>query len=1184
MRLKRLELKGFKSFANETVIHFSENVTGVVGPNGSGKSNIVDAMRWVLGEQSSKDLRLESMSDIIFNGTKKRRKSPYAKVSVVFDNDSGVLPSEYSEVEVQRILDQDGNSEYSINGTKCRLMDIKSLFVDTGIGSNSYAIIALGMVDDILNDTENARMRMFEQAAGISKYKQRKHQSLLKLKGTNADLERIEDLLHEINLNLQALQRQAAKARRFLKIRQDYEEFSIKLAVVQSKHINEKYKEYREALDKEKANITGVQAMISKLDLEIEELKNKNIEKEMHVSSAQRTLTEIVNRIRSAENDKNITEQRVIFAERQLKELEERKVRIHERRSYAQEQISSKEISVETESKKLHALKEEAERIAVEKGHVEQRMKLVGADRSERLDIQQKLERKQVEYEKELSIIDMRIVDIEQRTQANISKLESFTGMITSLEETYKGEIYLIDEMEKKMKLLGDGEQTRKERLKETEENIRLSREELNVLNRKIDALGNEYKLLKNLVDKLEGFPESIKFLNKQEEWAGSARLFSDILYCEEKYRTAIENYLEPYLSYYVVPNSDKAYEAITLLKGAQKGKAQFFINAIFKTPVSDPSPSAELIKAIDVVEVDKQFYPMMASLLENVYILDDTEQIDDFTSLYPDKILITRDGTIVKEINKISGGSSGLFEGKRLGRKKNLEKLHQKIRELQEKQSLKERDLNKLQEERQRLITADRDQDIRVLRTKLDEEYRKSQQSAIKLDSLKEQVAEMENFKSQSGGEVKELKEKKQNYGKELAEVSVQLNELRNSLSNIEGTYADVNREVASLSEKHNNHRIQLIKQEGLLERFKQELTNFQAQINETEKALEEIEAEKNRYDKEKADNQQRIGKIIDELEKNIDLKKQRESQLNQAESLFFNERKKVQDLERELRDQQKVLQQHQHLLTGYTEKYTDARVQMSSMAERLKVEFDVSMDAILNREIEEGVDADELAEKVERLRNRKQNFGEVNPMAVEAYEEMKERYDLIVQQRQDVIDAKDSLEETIKEIESRATELFMEAFEKIRENFISVFRSLFRSEDTCDLLLEDPDNPLESVIHIIARPKGKKPKSLSQLSGGEKTLTATALLFALYLLKPAPFCIFDEVDAPLDDVNIDKFNNIIKDFSAHSQFIIVTHNKMTMASVDVIYGVYMDEPGVSGVSAVDFRHYEDSGLIMSE
>lgn len=1179
-----MELKGFKSFANDTVIHFSEDVTGIVGPNGSGKSNIVDAMRWVLGEQSSKDLRLEAMSDIIFNGTKKRRKSPYAKVAVVFDNDSGVLPSEFNEVEVQRTLDQDGNSEYFINGVKSRLKDIKSLFADTGIGSNSYAIIALGMVDDILNDTENARRKMFEQAAGISKYKQRKHQSLLKLKSTNADLERIEDLLHEINLNLKALQRQARKARKYLKIRKDYEVNSIKLAGVQSRHIHEKYIEFREAIGKEKEKIALTNAAISKLELEIEELKNKNLEKEVKVSSEQKRLSEIVNTIRKLENDKNITEQRVAFAERQLKEQEHRKERLHERKHIAAEKITIRENVIDKELVELDKLKSTEQAIFAKKEKVEQRMSVVGADRSERLKIQQKLEKSQVQNEKELSILGTRIADIEQRTTGNKEKLDNLKNTIEALEKTYRTEILRIDELEKKLNELDASEKQRKERLKITEEKVDQLKEELNRINRKLDAHQNEYKLLKNLVDKLEGFPESIKFLNKQETWSTSAKLFSDILYCEEKYRTAIENYLEPFLSYYVVPNSEKAYEAIALLKGAQKGKAQFFINAVFEEPDNRDEQLPNMVCAIDIIEVDKQFHPLMASLLKNVYILEDTAEIEKYTQEYPSKIILTQDGTIVKDINKIRGGSSGLFEGKRIGRKKNLEKLHQKIRESQTRQSQKEQELNKLLAEKEELLAATKENEVVELKATLDKEYRSSQQSAIKIENLREQTDELKSYESQASAQMMDFKQKKERLTKELLEISSQLQSMSSDLSDIEGAFTEVNKKVSSLSEKYNQHKIQVIRQESTIERYRQELKNHQEQLAETDKSLLEIKAEKERLTQEKKESLLQITTLRNTIEKQQDLKSVKEKQLNKAESLFFSERKKVRDLEAELKNKQKVLQQHQHLLNGYTEKYTEAKIELSNLAERLKVEFDVSMDALLNRNLEEEVDVEALKSKVEKLRHKKQNFGEVNPMAVQAYEEMKERYDLIVQQKQDVIDAKASLEETIKEIEERATDRFMEAFGQIRENFITVFRTLFRSEDSCDLILEDEENPLDSGINIVARPKGKKPQSLSQLSGGEKTLTATALLFALYLLKPAPFCIFDEVDAPLDDVNIDKFNNIIKDFSSHSQFIIVTHNKMTMAAVDVIYGVYMDEPGISGVSAVDFRHYEDSGLIMSE
>lgn len=1184
MRLKRLELKGFKSFAEETVIHFSEDVTGIVGPNGSGKSNIVDAVRWVLGEQSSKDLRLESMSDIIFNGTKKRRKSPFAKVVIVFDNDKGILPSEYSEVEIKRTLDHDGHSEYYLNGVKCRLKDIKGLLVDTGIGSNSYAIIALGMVDDILNDTDNARRRMFEQAAGISKYKQRKHQSMLKLKSTNADLERIEDLLHEINKNLKSLKRQARRAKKYLQVKQDYMDCSIKLAALKSQELNEQYKSVQASIKSEKDKALQVQTEINKVELEVEERKNRNTEKEIEVGSAQKGLTELVNSIRTLDNERNIAEQKITFAERQITDLNEREKRTITRKKSSNQEIEQYESQIKAEKEKLKGLQEHKVELKKVKDEIEERLSRVGADRSEQLQFQQKIEREQLQHEKEISVLESRIEDIKNRDTSNKNKIDSLENSLETLENSHAEEIRSIDELEKKLTGLNTVEDARIEKLSETEENIQSLRDELREINRKMDAWQNEYKLIKNLVDKLEGFPESIKFLNKQEDWGGNARLFSDILYCEEQYRSAIENYLEPYLSYYVVATTGKAFEAITLLKGAQKGKAQFFINSAFDQPEQMPEKLPGLLPAVDIVEVDPQYEQLMSSLLSEVYIVEKGRDFDALAAQFPSKILLAYDGTVVKWKNRISGGSTGLFEGKRIGRKKHLEKLKEKINNLRVQQSDKDKKLNQFLNQKEKLMAQDVSGEIKSLNKTLEQEYRKSQQSAIKIENIKENIAGLKLSNTQSGKQNESYIAERDNHVKVLEKIVKTLKEVSEDMQNIEGAYSDVNKKASALSERYNQQNIQVIRQENLIERRNQDLANSQRILNEAINELSQINTERESRNQEKLRNTEHIQELRKQLEVKSELKKEKESNLTEVETVYYKEKEEIRNLEDGLKNNQKKLRQYEYLVAEYKDKYNDLKLDLNRMAERLKVEFDVSMDAILNTELEEELDVEILSEKVEKLRGKKERFGEVNPMALEAYEEMNERYELMVQQKDDIEKARESLEETIQEIEMRATERFMGAFEKIRGYFKEVFRTLFRSEDSCDLILEDESDPLESDIYIVARPKGKKPKSISQLSGGEKTLTATALLFALYLLKPAPFCIFDEVDAPLDDANIDKFNNIIKEFSKHSQFVIVTHNKMTMASVDVIYGVYMDDPGVSGVSAVDFRHYEDSGLAMSE
>ena len=402
-----------------------------------------------------------------------------------------------------------------------------------------------------------------------------------------------------------------------------------------------------------------------------------------------------------------------------------------------------------------------------------------------------------------------------------------------------------------------------------------------------------------------------------------------------------------------------------------------------------------------------------------------------------------------------------------------------------------------------------------------------------------------------------------------------------KSKISNTDDSFRKIADELSVASNAFNEKNIEFIRQQNKVNTIQRELSYRENQLEETKHNLQRNEQSLAHAEVE----QKEIEEDVESLEKTLllqyELKKEKEALLSSAEQNYFQIRGGINEIEDELRKVNKTRSETQVLITTLKDKFNEMKLDLSSTGERLKIEFGIDLEEVMQREANLDINPEELQAKVERLKNRLDNYGEINPMAVEAYDEMKIRYDSITEQKDDILKAKSSLLDTIKEIEDTATVHFMEAFMKVRTYFIDVFRTLFTEDDTCDLILAEPDNPLESPIKIIAKPKGKRPQSINLLSGGEKTLTATALLFALYLLKPAPFCIFDEVDAPLDDANIEKFNKIIRKFSKDSQFIIVTHNKETMAAVDVIYGVYMQEQGVSGVSPVDFRELDHSSTL---
>jgi chromosome segregation protein len=711
---------------------------------------------------------------------------------------------------------------------------------------------------------------------------------------------------------------------------------------------------------------------------------------------------------------------------------------------------------------------------------------------------------------------------------------------------------------------------------KATEAVDRLQNEQSKI-NRGLDARRNEFKLTKSMIDSLEGFPESIRFLSQSKQWKEDPQLLSDLVLVDQDYRVAIENYLESILNYYVVEDAEEAGKAISLLSKSQKGKANFFLLDAIPGYQGGPAllpPGTR--PATDVVKVDKVFQPLLDHLLHNVLVTD----ADTLPERPPEGItVLTRSGRFIRRPFSVSGGSVGLFEGKKIGRKKNLEVLEKAIEaaELQaraiEKELYQER--NKLNELRQRRV----DKDIQEKQRELSRLQQKRAGLRARVDSFQNYFTETQAKNDHLDKQVKEIIKTNAVIVRDLEKSQANVESMREQLAGTDGNYRQLSEQLSEASAAYNQQNIQYIQQQNQVETLEREVNFRRNRLKElgdldlsNKDQLEKLAKEARQFDE-----QEKVqAKNLEVMYVN---KTEYQTTLNAAEQDYFSARTTINSMEDELRRENRARQDGQILVNQLKEKFTDIKFKINGLAERLKIEFNLGLEELGQLEIKEWVGATgDLEVKVDRLRGRIGNYGEINPMAVEAYDEMKERHDTISKQRDDIVEAKSTLIKTIKEIENTATVQFLDAFERVRTYFIDVFRSLFTEDDNCDLILLDPENPLESKIEIVAKPKGKRPTTISQLSGGEKTLTATALLFALYLLKPAPFSIFDEVDAPLDDANISKFNKIIKKFSKDSQFIIVTHNKLTMEAVDTIYGVYTNEQQGSGVLPVQFKELEGS------
>jgi chromosome segregation protein len=1177
MQLTKLEIKGFKSFGDKILVNFGEGITGIVGPNGCGKSNIVDAIRWVLGEQKISALRSEKLENIIFNGTKTRKATQLAEVSLSFNNTKNLLPVEYNEVTITRRFYRSGDSEYLLNGVNCRLKDITNLFLDTGIASNSYAIIELGMVDDILNDKENSRRHLFEEAAGVSKFKIRKKETLRKLKDTDADLDRVADLLFEIEKNMRSLERQARQAKRYYTIKEDYKVYSIEFA-------RKSVSQQKEALEKIDKQIRGehdlklsLNKQIAEKESELEKAKADLVQKEKLLAGRQKTLNEHVSKIRNYESEKKIKHERLRF-------LNDKSESIKEQLGQDRQSMERSAFSIQS----LNQEKETAEKLLKEAESVLQSLK-------EEVD-EQKLQTNQLasehlQLDEEYRNKKDELYSLTKNREIKEVQLNSYTGELEKTTSDTSEKSANLAQFESKLKQLNEdialkehelgtlqkGESQLQQTIEHTEKTIEVIRDEKQQTSRKLDARQNEYSLTKSLVDNLEGFPEAIKFLKKKASWNKHAPLLSDIISCDEKFRVTIENYLEPYMNYYIVQDEGDAYQAINLLNDAAKGKAHFFILSKFESyHAKDPKIFDSAIPATEIIEYENKYKHLVAHILDDVYIVTGHEV--SFPK-DPESIFITQNGKVTKRKFSISGGSVGLFEGKRIGRAKNLEKLQVEVKKLQlklddveENHKQKLQELDKLKGQTRTIHIDSLQKEINLVRQELVSYETKQEQmtgllssNTIRREDIIENIDKLRSELEQIVPDVEKLREELQISSNKLQVLNVEL------IGNKELLEA----KSASFNEKN----ILFHQQQNKLNSLAQEIS-----FKESAKIASEQRIDKNSKDLLK--NEEEIKKLLESNEireeELIDLYKEKETievGVNEAEKDYYASRGHIDEIDRSLRAVHSKKDNIDDLLMEFQNRANELKLEMSAGKERLSVEFNVDINSLpeLDEQSEIARMSEEaLDEKIKKFRGTLERLGPVNPMAMEAFDEIKERHTFISEQKDDLEKARDSLMSTIEEIDLVAKETFLQSFEKIKANFIKVFRSLFTEEDDCDLRLLNPESPLESSIEIIAKPKGKKPLTISQLSGGEKTLTATSLLFSIYLLKPAPFCIFDEVDAPLDDANIDKFNNIIRKFSDDSQFIIVTHNKRTMASTDVIYGITMVEQGVSRVVPVDLRELD--------
>lgn len=1185
MRLKSLEIKGFKSFGDKVIIHFDEGVTAIVGPNGSGKSNVVDAMRWVLGEQKTRLLRSEKMENIIFNGTKQRKQANLAEVSLTFENNKGILPTEYTNVSITRRLYRSGESEYLLNGLTCRLKDINDLFLDTGIGPDSYAIIELNMVDDILKDRNNTIKTLLEEAAGISKYKIRKRQTFQKLEETDADLNRVNDLLFEIEKSLKQLESQAKKTDRYYRIREEYRTISTQLALYSIRNQSSALVDFQKKEQDQLSSKSKLQEELEKLEISLQAAKVTALEKEKHFQAVQKALNEKLLEITRFENEEKNRNERLNFLVEKQKQLQVQNEQ--DDQSLLQLQNNLLELQNEKIREEEH-LRQLEETVNGLKAESEQSKTSYEASQISIRELNQQTYQLRTminEFETKQAVKESRFNSIQEEVKRHRAQQEEHQNKLKGIEQEIAT---LLPDKEN-----ADQELKRLKQLRlELDENIKLCETRLKELNqvlqaesRKLDARHNEYQLTKNLLEQMEGYPESIRYLKKHHQQAKAAPLLSEIIVCEDAYKLAIENFLDPYLNHFVVDTMEEAWNALQTLNESAKGRAHFFVlETLHHYSSNSLTPLEGCTPALQAIEKNSKYEGLFNFLLGHVQILDKDRSLQD----YPfegdqSSVIISQSGNFLRQKYAIGGGSIGLFDGKRTGKFRNLEKLADELKkqelileQYREQVKHSENELAGFKEqiqETQQLINRQENDFIRLngqvntLQSNRDFLFNNLEQSNRNSSKLEEEASAIEKM----------LAEEQSNPELSPALLRERLDNLVQQLNIQQDLTLTLQRESNEKSQLFNQQNIVLLQQQNRIQNIIRDIGYKSNQSDALRKNKEQyaidLEMVKSQTDA-----------LLGGLENNSDAfkamleeKQSFEIAYKETENEYLQSRADIEEEEKRLHEIRRNKEQADAVLQQIHDELNELKLQMHSLKERLNIEFNLDIQELSAQEPDPEFNEEEMRPRAEQLRKRVNEFGPINPMALEQYKEIKERYDFIIAEKTDLLNAKEALLKTINEIDETAKTVFMEAFTQVRANFIRVFRSLFTDDDTCDLVLSESANPLETDIQIIAQPKGKKPLSIHQLSGGEKTLTATALLFGIYLLKPAPFCIFDEVDAPLDDNNIEKFNNIIKTFSHESQFIIITHNKKTMAATDIMYGITMAEPGVTTVVPVDMRAYAE-------
>ncbi len=1174
MYLSRLQLLGFKSFAQKTKLDFSEGITCVIGPNGSGKSNIVDAIRWVLGEQRASTLRSDKMENVIFNGTKNRKPIGMAEISITIENNKKILNTEFDEVVISRRLYRSGDSQYLINKSPVRLKDVLNLFMDTGLGANSYSVIELKMIESILSENKYERRLLFEEAAGIVKYKIRRKSALRKLDSTKIDLNRVNDIIIEVEKTVNSLSRQVGKARRYLSYTEELKKNEIDLSCYRFNTLYDEIKPLQLQLKEISQIKENSYHQITLEEALLEEYKREMIKTEQTLQNLHDELRIKDNEIAKIDQDSAISTTK---SEEMVKTRERYKTDIENFRKKIK-LIEENILQYQDELNEFYQKNEE----------VEKEYKSINDERSTEINQLQKeksiIEQLNSKFRAALHELSSIKEDLKLKESRLQFKNEQKTGLTNNLKNSSNHLIYINKDIQK-IELKKSQFESKKnsitfklDKIKQERDIVQLEKE---TFSKKTQKLFNEFEQVKSkkeffeqIISKHEGYSTGIQYImSSTDMFPGVHGTLSELISTDEKYKNAIEIALGEAVSFLIVDDLKAAEKLIEAVKRRKKGRITMLpldkINKI--KPSSLPHISEHELQVSQIIKTKPAYQKIINILFGDIFLVDDLQKALKYSEKYPQLRFITLTGETVNLNREISGGEKGEKEVSLIGRKDQLKKYITKLSSLK--------------------IESDKiSVEIITLDSRIESYNENSDRYKQSLDKLNSDLWELEKTENQKKYEIeKHISEREQNEIQkesiefEIARLQKEINTIRDNVTFNQSSIDKLEKEVIN---RTNEYELKSETLQALMEdvqRVSLNVTNLNNQIAIRQRDIDRSNSNINELKMDIHKREDEIKQISDTLieikeksrkrkeEKIViwELRDKKEDEKNTIEKNYQELKDKILVLEKEVKTYRKQHDSSIERSRSLELKINENMYKAESVKEYILKEYSQDIESLIPYQ---GLNEQEVNEKIDLLKNRIKNLGAVNPLAVSEYEKEKERFDFLTKQRDDLLKAEISLLETIDKINITARKQFTETFSAIKENFEKVFNSFFENGEGT-LMLDTSIDPLEADININVRTKGKQLQTLNLLSGGEKTLTAISLLFSIYLVKPSPFCILDEVDAPLDDVNILRFTDALKSFSNNTQFIIITHNKRTMEAASTLYGVTMEEEGISKLVSVKFN-----------